>query len=72
MRWAVDYPDDFAFIVSVFDNNLYPKYGNQFSYEMICDLLKQKPELSKINSGHIRNEKFLAQLNAYKEIQKQK
>lgn len=54
MRWTVDEPQDFTFITKVFDE-LYASHSD-FCMEDILLLLKNKPELIRINQGIQRNE----------------
>jgi len=49
-RWTVDYPEDFEFIKLIYEN-LYAENPN-FTMDDILKLLKQKPELLKINSKY--------------------
>ena len=58
-RWTIDYPEDMKFIKEVYKEFSYRDY---FGFEEILDLLKTKPEISKINSKYnginwYRNEK---------------
>ncbi|WP_440647141.1 cytidylyltransferase domain-containing protein [Candidatus Pelagibacter sp. HIMB1521] len=48
-RWTLDYPEDLIFIKAVYKEFNYKEY---FSFEEILNLLKKKPELSKLNSMH--------------------
>ncbi len=50
LRWTVDYPEDFEFVTRVFEE-LYPKKGISFTMEDILELLKEKPEIEKINKN---------------------
>lgn len=54
LRWTVDEAEDFAFIEAVY-TQLYPRYGNDFSWKRVLQLLKEMPELVKINQGFMRN-----------------
>ncbi len=47
LRWTVDYPEDFDFVCKIFEN-LYVK-NKIFTIHEILDLLKNNPELQKIN-----------------------
>ena len=60
MRWTVDEENDFIFVEKVFCE-LYPK-KEIFLMNDVTDLLKRKPELTKINKGIIRNEGFIKSL----------
>ncbi len=60
MRWTVDEPEDFEFIKEVY-KNLYHK-KEIFLMKDILELLKEKPELMKINSKFIRDEGYLKSL----------
>jgi len=63
-RWTIDYPEDFFFIKKVYDE-LYPS-NPKFGMEDILELLKNKPELMKINSkyaGKYWYENHLNELN---------
>lgn len=46
-RWTIDYPEDYIFIKQIFEE-LYPS-NTDFKLNDILDLLKTKPEISKIN-----------------------
>jgi len=50
LRWTLDYSEDYEFIKEVY-SNLYEK-EKIFHMQDILELLKQKPELTKINSIH--------------------
>ena len=50
LRWTLDYPEDYEFIKEVY-SNLYEQ-EKIFHMQDILELLKQKPELKKINSIH--------------------
>ena len=50
LRWTVDYPEDFEFVRRVFEE-LYHAKGPGFSMREILRLLREKPEISAINSG---------------------
>lgn len=64
MRWTVDFPEDFEFINQVY-LNLYKQKGDTFNYKDVYELLDKKPELLKINSRFIRNEKFQKQIDDF-------
>lgn len=64
MRWTVDFPEDFEFVTKVYEQ-LYPKFGTNFTYRDVYSLLDQNPNLLNINSKFIRNEKFIEQLNTF-------
>lgn len=49
-RWTIDYPEDYAFIKSVYDN-LYPLKIN-FSLNDILSLMDSNPELMTINASY--------------------
>jgi len=51
LRWTLDYPEDYDFIKQVY-THLY-KQGTIFYMKDILKLLKEKPDLEKINSMHI-------------------
>jgi len=53
LRWTVDYPEDFQFVKSVYEN-LYEK-NNAFGMKEILQLLQTKPELSNINSKYVNH-----------------
>lgn len=57
LRWTLDEPNDYDFLKIIFDE-LY-KINNYFGHELILDLLKQKPNLNKINNQVTRNEGYL-------------
>ena len=60
MRWTVDEKEDLQFVREIF-KKLYSK-GNVFLMEEILDLLKEHPELMKINNQFERNEGYLKSL----------
>jgi perosamine synthetase len=66
LRWTVDTPEDYLFVKQVYQT-LYHKPEEIFLLRDILDLLKQKPELSAINSGHKRNEGYLNSLRKEEE-----
>jgi spore coat polysaccharide biosynthesis protein SpsF len=49
-RWTVDYPEDFEFVKTIYEN-IYTTNPN-FLMDDIIKLLKEKPELLKINSKY--------------------
>ncbi len=51
MRWTVDYPEDFVFVAEIF-KALY-REDRIFTMGDILALLKNNPELSKINAKHV-------------------
>jgi len=56
LRWTVDEPGDFAFVCAVYEK-LYP--GNhRFTTKDIVTLLKNNPELTRLNENIGRNEGF--------------
>ncbi len=60
MRWTVDEPEDFEFVKQVIER-LYPE-NRSFRIRDVLNLLKQHPELSKINQRYQRNEGLLKSL----------
>ncbi len=48
-RWTIDYPEDYAFISSVY-NALYAEDAPAFGVEEILDLLARHPEIADINA----------------------
>lgn len=50
LRWTLDYPEDYEFIKQIY-SNLY-KPGKIFLMNDILLLLKEKPEITKINSAY--------------------
>ncbi len=60
MRWTVDEKEDLEFVREIY-KNLYSK-KEAFLMGDILDLLKDKPELMKINSQFKRNEGYLKSL----------
>jgi spore coat polysaccharide biosynthesis protein SpsF len=50
-RWTIDYPEDYAFIMAVYDA-LWPLKGPAFSLNDILDLLRQRPEITKLNAAY--------------------
>ena len=61
LRWTLDEKEDFIFIDEIY-KNLFNK-SSFFTMEDILDLIKEKPNLLKINSEFIRNEGLLKSLN---------
>lgn len=59
MRWTVDYEEDLKFAEEVY-GRLY--HGNVFLMEDILALLREHPEIMKLNSGIRRNEGYLKSL----------
>ncbi|MFA5412036.1 MAG: glycosyltransferase family protein [Candidatus Micrarchaeia archaeon] len=61
MRWTVDEPQDLEFVREIY--RLLGKKGeaHDFSMEDILEILKKHPELSGVNSGIGRNEKYAEQ-----------
>ncbi|WP_027937184.1 cytidylyltransferase domain-containing protein [Anaeroarcus burkinensis] len=55
LRWTVDEERDFSFVQAIY-TELYPQYGNDFSWQRVLTLLKEKPELQQMNQGILRNE----------------
>lgn len=53
LRWTMDYEEDYEFIKQIYQN-LY-KEGQTFGMEDILDLIKQKPDLAKINSKYVEH-----------------
>lgn len=53
LRWTVDYPEDFEFVLQVYQN-LYPQ-NPQFTMAQVLDLLTAQPQLSKINAHMEQN-----------------
>lgn len=53
LRWTVDYVEDFQFVRSVYEE-LYPKL-DVFNMQDVLDLIKNKPEISKINQKYSAN-----------------
>jgi spore coat polysaccharide biosynthesis protein SpsF len=60
LRWTVDTPEDFSFVKIIFER-LYPS-KNTFHMSDILELIRQDPELMKINSKSRRNDGFLLSL----------
>jgi len=54
LKWTVDYKEDLEFVRVVY-KNLFTK-NNFFNMQDILSLLKQKPEIQKINSKYSSNE----------------
>jgi len=50
-RWTIDYPDDYEFIRSVYDE-LWSPQTPLFSLEDVLDLLRNRPDLGAINQRH--------------------
>jgi len=60
LRWTVDEKEDLEFVKAVF-KNLYKK-KKIFLMNDIIELMKEKPELMRINNQYERNEGFLKSL----------
>ena len=58
LRWTVDTPRDLEFVRAI--HNFIQ--GEEFGMEDIVKLLKEHPELSKLNAGQQRNEAYQKQL----------
>lgn len=54
MRWTVDEPEDYRFVVQVYEA-LYPLKA-AFTMEDVIELIKKRPELAQINQNFSRNE----------------
>jgi spore coat polysaccharide biosynthesis protein SpsF len=50
-RWTIDYPEDYQFIKTVYDN-LFDESNPIFSLEQILALVREHPEIHAINSMH--------------------
>lgn len=61
LRWTVDYPEDFEFVKQVYQH-LYPQKSN-FNMADVLQLLKEQPELIKINAHMKHNEGLIKSLN---------
>jgi len=68
LRWTVDEPEDFILIEKIYQN-LY-KDNPLFLTDDILNLLQKQPELTKVNSGFIRNEGLEKSLKEDKEFLK--
>jgi len=64
MRWTVDYEKDLEFVRQVYANLMHIS-GKLFTMGDVLRLLKQKPELARINSGIERDESYFKQLRNY-------
>lgn len=62
MRWTLDQKEDYEFISHVYSDLATQK--GIFSMEQVLTLLKQKPELQRINNTIVRNEGYLNSLIA--------
>lgn len=63
LRWTVDEEADFRFVEAVYQE-LIPRYGSRFSWQEVLELLQEKPELTAINHGFLRNEGLTKSLEA--------
>ena len=68
-RWTVDEPEDFEFVTCVYEA-LYPQKPD-FNMVDILELLKENPELTKINAAFSRNEGYLRSLEKDKCIEEE-
>jgi len=59
-RWTVDEPSDFDFVTAIY--SILGTDDQYFDSQDIYDLLKNQPELLKINTNIIRNEGYLKSL----------
>jgi spore coat polysaccharide biosynthesis protein SpsF len=50
-RWTIDYPEDYLFIKSVYDE-LWRRSPGVFSINDVLQLLKERPELARINERY--------------------
>jgi len=50
-RWSVDYPEDYAFLRSVYDE-LWSPEGPPFSLGDILRLLEERPDIARINAAY--------------------
>lgn len=62
LRWTVDEPADFVFVSQVFEHLYF--HQQDFRMNDILALLRQRPELSSINAGLVRNEGYLRSVAA--------
>jgi spore coat polysaccharide biosynthesis protein SpsF len=56
LRWTVDYPNDMAFVRAVYQA-LFPMLPS-FGFRHILGLVREHPELERINAGIVRNERL--------------
>ena len=68
LRWTVDDEKDLLLLREIY-RNLY-REGEVFLMSDILDLLNQKPHLSEINMGTVRNEGYLISLKKDEEYLK--
>jgi len=66
-RWTIDYPEDYEFIRTVYDE-LYSETRPIFSMQDILDLLDRKPEIAQINAHYAGVNWYRKHLNALKTI----
>jgi len=64
LHWTLDYEDDLKFITEVY-KRLY-RENKVFLMEDVLRLLRQNPELTEINKGHIAEEAYIKALEAKK------
>jgi spore coat polysaccharide biosynthesis protein SpsF len=65
-RWTIDYEEDYLFIKSIYDELFYK--DSLFSLNDILNLLKEKPELAKINEKYLGVNWYRHHLNDLKTI----
>jgi len=70
LRWTVDEPSDFEFVVAVY-SRLYPS-NPAFGSEDVLDLLEREPGLLQVNGGIERNEGLRRSLARDAAVQKEK
>ncbi len=51
-RWTLDTPDDFAFMIAVFDR--LPEGRAGWNWRIVLDIVRAEPTLSSINAEHAR------------------
>ena len=67
MRWTLDTEDDYEFAVSVYR---YFKGQEIFYMDDILKVLKEHPELSMINQGHVKNEGYIKSIREENKMNK--
>lgn len=60
LRWTVDEPADFE-LVSLIYQELYPA-NHAFTWRDVLALVRRRPELATLNTGHARNEGYAKSL----------
>ena len=61
-RWAVDQPEDFDVVETIYSHFLNTEIGAEFGYRDILDFVRTNPQISNINKKYARNEGYIKSL----------